>query len=144
MSDRTPLKTFYLFLIGIAAVGIVFLAFALLLPRHTGTVTRVGRISAHTDSWGRGRHRHARTVYASDVRVRPDGASGEETVYYRVSDPSAIPAEGDRVTYARTLAGYTPYPEPWAVRTALLLLGADALVWGVSLIARRRAGRRGP
>ena len=132
-------RAFFGFIIGIAVVGVLFVAWALLRPHHTGVVTRVGRISTTTHTSGTGRHRHARRGFSADVKVRLKDTGETVTVHYRVGKQESIPADGDEVEVANyALTGYGPYPEKWAVKLGLLMLGIDALVFAGFLVFQRR------
>ncbi len=132
-------RTFLCFVIGIAVVGLLFVTWALLRPHHTGVVTRVGHIGTTTHTTGTGRHRHAQKGYAADVKVRLQDTGESVTVHYRVGRRESIPLEGDAVEVAEyALTGYGPYPEKWAVKLGLIMLGIDALVFAGYLIIRRR------
>ena len=136
-------RTFFCFLIGIAVVGLLFVAWALLRPHHTGVVTRVGHICTATHTTGTGRHRHTHNGYSADVKVRLKNTGETVTVHYRVGRKESIPSEGDEVEVANyALTGYGPYPEKWAVEMGLILLGGDALVYAGYLIIRRRRMER--
>ena len=128
---------FRAFLIGIAVVGCLFLALALLKPHQTGVVVSVGHVSSYTARTGRGIHASKHRRYAADVRVRVAGSANTETVYYRVGRVEALPSVGDEVTFADSfLVGNTPYPQMWAVRMGLLLLGLDLAALIVFLFLR--------
>lgn len=134
-------KVFFWFLVGIAAVGILFVALAVLRPHKTGVVTRVGRISQYEVHTGRGRHRRGHKRYRSDVKVQVKGTDEKETVYYRVKDPSYIPQVEDEVqfSYSWLIGGCTPYPEYWAIWMGLILLGLDGTAFvGYVLVARKK------
>ena len=138
-----PHKTFFYFIVGIAVVGLLFVAWALLRPHHAGVVTRVGRIGTTTHTSGTHGHRRIRKSYSADVKVRLADTGESVTVHYRVGRKESIPAEGDDVEVADyALTGYGPYPEKWAVKMGLIMLGVDALVYAGYLIARRRSTRR--
>ena len=140
--NTQPHRTFFYFIIGIAIVGLLFLAWALLRPHHTGVVSRVGHIGTATHTSGTGRHRHTRKGYSADVKVRLKDTGEIVTVHYRVGRKESIPAEGDEVEVANyALTGYGPYPEKWAVEMGLIMLGGDALVYvGYLIIQRRKMG----
>ena len=135
-------RTFFGSIIGIAVVGVLFVAWALLRPHHTGVVIRVGRVGTVTHTSGSGRHRHTREGYSADVKVRLKDTGETVTVYYRVGKRESIPAEGDEVEVANhALTGYGPYPQKWAVKLGLIMLGVDALVLvGYLIIQRRKTG----
>lgn len=140
MNLNTPShRIFFRFIIGIAVVALLFVAWALLRPHHTGIVTRVGHIGTTTHTSGTGRHRHARKGYSADVKVRLKDTGETVAVHYRVGRKESIPAEGDEVEVANyALTGYGPYPEKWAVEMGLIMLGIDAMVYAGYLIVRRR------
>lgn len=141
MSQNTPPhRTFYCFIIGIAVVGLLFVARALLRPHHTGVVTRVGHIGTATHTSGSGIHRHTHNGYSADVKVRLKDTGETVTVHYRMGKRESIPAKGDEVEVAdHALTGYAPYPQKWAVEMGLILLGIDALVFvGYRIVQRRR------
>ena len=132
-------RTFFCFIIGIAIVGLLFVGWALLRPHQTGVVTYVGHIGTATHTSGTGRHRHTRKGYSANVKVRLKDTSETVTVHYRVGKKESIPAEGDEVEVANyALIGYGPYPEKWAVKMGLIMLGIDALVFAGYLIIQRR------
>ena len=135
-------RAFFGFIIGIAVVGVLFVAWALLRPHHTGVVIRVGHVGTVTHTSGSGRRRHAREGYSADVKVRLKDTGETVTVYYRVGKRESIPAEGDEVEVANhALTGYGPYPQKWAVKMGLIMLGVDALVLvGYLIIQRRKTG----
>ena len=136
-------KIFYWFIIGIAAVGCLFVVSALLKPHKTGVVTNVGRIRTYQTTTGRGRHRAKHTKYAADVKVRVKDSAETETVYYRVGNPDRIPAVGDEIEFGYSLAaGNTPYPEMGAVWVGIAILGADAAAFLAHLLAKRRRKRK--
>jgi hypothetical protein len=134
-------KVFLWFLVGIAAVGILFVGLAVLRPYKTGVVTRVGRISQYVVHSGKGRRRGGHKRYRSDVKVLVKGTDEKETVYYRVKDPSYIPQVGDEIqfSYSWLIGGCTPYPEYWAIWMGLILLALDGTVFvGYILVARKK------
>gem|GEM_PF-5738319 len=135
-------RIFFGFLLGIAAVGCLFLAFSLLRPHSIGVVLSVGRVSQVTAHSGKGIHRSEHVRLAADVKVQVKGTSRRETVYYRVPNASYLPQVGDEVAFANSwLVGNTPYPELWAVWMGIALLGLDALAVLGYWIIRLRRGR---
>ena len=135
-------KTFFWFLIGIALLGCLFLAFSLLRPHRTGVVTNVGHITTQTAHTGTGIHRVEHKKYAADVRVKVKGTDERETVYYRTGNYAEFPEVGDEIEFAHSLlVGNTPYPEKWAVRAGISLLVMDAAVYVVYLLVQRRKNR---
>lgn len=137
--NTLPHRIFHSFIIGIAVVGLLFVAWALIRPHHTGVVTRLGHIGTATHTSGTGRHRHTRQGYSADVRIRLKDTGETVTVHYRVGRKESIPAESDEVEVANyALTGYGPYPEKWAVEMGLIILGIDALVYVGYLIMQRR------
>ena len=129
----------------IAAAACLFLAVSLLRPHQTGTVVRVGRIGTYQAHSGMGRRRKGLTKYSADVRVRADDTSEIVLVHYRTADPSAIPADGDKVRFAYDgLVGYVPFPQMWAVWTEVFVLGLDLLILGGMRVSERRKRARGP
>ncbi len=132
---------FFAFLIGLAVVGCLFLAF-LLAPHKTGIVTSGGRVSSHTWYSGVGRHKSKNSGYASDVRVRIRDTGETVTVHYRVGNALDIPQVGEEVQVADyPLTGYGPYPEMWAVKMGALVLGVDMLLYIGYLVAAYRKKR---
>ena len=124
--NTLPHRIFHSFIIGIAVVGLLFVAWALIRPHHTGVVTRLGHIGTATHTSGTGRHRHTRQGYSADVRIRLKDTGETVTVHYRVGRKESIPAEGDEVDVANyALTGYGPYPEKWAVEMGLIILGTS-------------------
>ena len=137
-------RTFFCFIIGIAIVGLMFVALSLLRSHHTGVVTRVGHIGTATHTSGTGRRRHTRKGYSADVKVRLKDTGETVTVHYRVGKRESIPAEGDEVEVADyALTGYGPYPQKWAVEMGWIMLGIDALVFAGYLIVQRRKRPQG-
>ena len=137
-------KVFFYFLIGIAAVGLLFVALAVLRPHTTGIVTRVGRISQYGVHSGTGKHRTEHKRFRSDVKVQVKGTNEKETVYYRVKDPSYIPQVGDEVqfSYSWLIGGNTPYPELWAIWMGLILLALDGTAFvGYLVVAHKKRQR---
>ncbi len=142
-TDGQAKKVFFLFLIGVAAVGVLLTAFSFLLPHRTGVVTYVGRVSRYTAHSGVGKNSSEHTRFAADVRVRVKGSSETATVYYREGDPENIPKVGDEIEFADyPLTGNGPYPQAWAVKTGLFVLGLDALAYTGYLIAALRKKRK--
>ncbi len=136
-------KVFYGFIIGIAAVGCLFVLLALAKPYKTGVVTSVGRISEYSYRSGMGRHAERRGRYGADVRVLVKDTNQTETVYYRTGSPDAIPQVGDEVKFAYSFGvGNAPYPQMGAVNTGVALLGLDLIVYLSYLITVRRQRRR--
>lgn len=147
LQERSAEKTrrvFFLFLIGIAAVGCLFVALALVRPHRTGVVTRVGRVSQYTVHTGTGRHRAGHKRYSANVRVQVKDTREQETVYYRVRDLDMIPQVGDEVafSYSLLIGGNSPYPELWAVWIGVALLLMDGLALAGYLAAVRRKQAR--
>ena len=137
------LKTFFVFMICFAAVGLFFIASALLNPHKTAVVVDTGRISTYTSTTGRGRHRAEHTRYKADVKVRVKDTSEIVTVYYRVRSPESIPSNGDEIQFANSmLVGNTPYPQMWAVWTGVVLTGVAAILYVGYLIARYRKSKK--
>ena len=135
-------KVFYGFIIGIAAVGCLFVLLALAKPHRTGIVTSVGHISERTYRTGMGRHAEKRGRYSADVRVRVKDTDQTETVYYRTGSREAIPQVGDEIEFAYTIGvGNAPYPQMGAVYTGAALLGLDLVVFLSYLIITRRRQR---
>ena len=137
-NTRRSNRVFFGFLIGIAAVGCLFLAF-LLVPHKTGIVTSVGRVGEHAWYSGVGRHKSKNQGFSADIQVRVKDSTEMVTVHYRVGNELDIPLAGEEIEFADyPLTGYGPYPQMWAVKMGALLLGADALVYGGYLIAAYR------
>ena len=137
------LKTFFVFMICFAAVGLFFIASALLNPHKTAVVVDTGRISTYTSTTGRGRHRAEHTRYKADVKVRVKDTSEIVTVYFRVRSPESIPSNGDEIQFANSmLVGNTPYPQMWAVWTGVVLTGVAAILYVGYLIARYRKSKK--
>ena len=135
-------KVLYGFLIGIAAVGCLFVLLALAKPHRTGVVTSVGRVSEYGYRTGMGRHAAKGGRFAADVQVRVKGTGETETVYYRTGSREAIPQVGDEVEFAYSLGvGNAPYPQMWAMYTGAILLGLDLIVFLVCQVIRRRQRR---
>ena len=137
------LKTFFVFMICFVAVGLFFIASALLNPHKTAVVVDTGRISTYTSTTGRGRHRAEHTRYKADVKVRVKDTSEIVTVYFRVRSPESIPSNGDEIQFANSmLVGNTPYPQMWAVWTGVALTGVAAILYVGYLIARYRKSKK--
>ena len=138
MNDRAR-RVFSLFLIAMAAVGLLFVIIPFLKPHQTGVVTYVSRVTQQTGHSGTGIHRTTYKRFASNVRVQVKGTSEKETVHYRVRDEDMIPAVGDEIEFSRSLlVGCEPYPAWWAIWTGVFLLGLVAVALLGYLIARRR------
>ena len=136
--ERTR-KIFHRFLTAIAAVGLFLLISAYLQPHKTGAVLSVGRVSTYTSTTGVGKNRHKHTGVKADVKVQAKDTGERETVYYRVPDPSYLPAVGDEIAFGHSfLVGNTPYPAIWAVRLGWFILGLDGLAAIGYLIVRVR------
>ena len=137
------LKTFFVFMICFAAVGLFFIASALLNPHKTAVVIDTGRISTYTSTTGRGRHRAEHTRYKADVKVRVKDTSEIATVYYRVRSPESIPSNGDEIQFANSmLVGNTPYPQMWAVWTGVALTSVAVILYAGYLISKYRKSKK--
>ena len=137
-------KVFYYFLIGIAAVGLWFVASALLQHHQTGVVTRIGRISTTSHHVGVGKNAHDVKGWNAEVQVRAKDTGETVTVHYRVGRRESIPQEGDEIEfYNDLLVEYQPYPQMWAVKMGIALLGADLAVYTGFLIYNARKKRIG-
>ena len=123
-------KTFFIFLAAIAAVGLLFAVSSVIKPHRSGTVVFVGHVSQPSSHTGIGRHSVKHHTYSSDVKVRVKDSSETVTVYYRVGRASDIPEVGDEVEFAHSvLIGNVPYPQIWALKLGLYMLGLDLLVF---------------
>ena len=136
-------KVFYYFLIGIAAVGLFFLANALIRVHQTGIVTFVGRISTTSHHVGVGKNAHDVNGWSANVRVRVKDTGETVTVHYRVGRRESIPQEGDEIEfYYDLLTEYQPYPQMWEVKMGIVMLSADLAVYIGYLIYNARKKRK--
>lgn len=137
-------KVFLYFVIGIAVVGLLITAWALLRPHKTGVVVSVGHIGSATLQSGVGKNRNIHKGYSATVKVRVKDTGEIAKVYYRVGRAESIPSVGDEIEFAEyMLTGNGPYPETWAVKLGIIMMGLDALVYVGYLAAtwRRRSAR---
>ena len=141
MTDRSR-WVFSVFLISMAALGLLFVIIPFLKPHQTGVVTYVRRITQQTGHTGTGIHRTTYKRFASNVRVQVKGTSEKETVHYRVKNRDMIPAVGDEIEFSHSLlVGCEPYPAWWAIWTGVFLLGLVGVALLGYLIAHHRKAR---